>query len=72
MLEATDSEFAPWIIVEATSKWYARKKIFETIIGAMEKRLGPDAPPRSKAPAAADAKDAQLRAAMDSLSKERL
>jgi len=72
MLEATDSEFAPWIIVEATSKWYARKKIFETIIGAMEKRLGPDAPPRSKAPAAADAKDAQLRAAMDSLSEERL
>jgi len=31
MLELTESEFAPWTIVEATSKWYARKKIFETI-----------------------------------------
>ena len=40
MLELTESEFAPWTIVEATSKWYARKKIFETIVSVMEKRLG--------------------------------
>ena len=32
MLELTESEFAPWTIVEATSKWYARRKVFDTII----------------------------------------
>ena len=69
MLELTESEFAPWTIVEATSKWYARKKIFETIVGALEKRLGANAPPRIDAPAAA-AKDAELRAAMESLGAE--
>ena len=45
MLELTESEYAPWTIVEATSKWYARKKVFETIIAAMEKSLGAKAPP---------------------------
>jgi AMP-polyphosphate phosphotransferase len=44
MLELTESEFAPWTIVEATSKWHARRKVFDTIIGAMEKRLGASAP----------------------------
>src|SRR5579872_1795682 len=38
MLEQTDSEFGPWTIIEATSKWHARRKVFETIIAAMEKR----------------------------------
>jgi polyphosphate kinase 2 (PPK2 family) len=71
MLELTESEFAPWTIVEATSKWYARKKIFETIVSVMEKRLGADAPPRVEIPAEV-AKDADLRAAMESLGGERL
>ncbi|MEI9970918.1 MAG: hypothetical protein WDO73_02065 [Ignavibacteriota bacterium] len=66
MLELTDSEYAPWTIVEATSKWYARKKLFDTLIAAMEKRLGANAPPRS-ALAAETAEDADLRAAMESL-----
>jgi len=66
MLELTDSEYAPWTIVEATSKWYARRKLFDTIIAAMEKRLGANAPPRSTS--AADAsKDADLREVMESL-----
>jgi polyphosphate kinase 2 (PPK2 family) len=43
MLELTDSENAPWVIVEATSKSYARRKIFETVIRALEQRLGPAA-----------------------------
>ncbi len=63
MLEQTDSEFAPWIIVEATSRWYARKKIFDSIIAALEKKLGADAPPRVKMPRRS--KDAELRAAME-------
>lgn len=45
MFERTDSEFAPWTIVEATSRWYARRKIFQTTIAALEKRLGTKAPP---------------------------
>jgi polyphosphate kinase 2 (PPK2 family) len=71
MLELTESEFAPWTIVEATSKWYARRKIFETIVNAMERKLGADAPPRVAIPAAV-AKDAELRAAMESLAEERI
>ncbi len=66
-LEATDTEFAPWTIVDATSKWHARKKVFETIIAALEARLGSEAPARVDA--AAVSKDAELRAAMESLGK---
>ena len=69
MLELTDSEFAPWTIVEATSKWYARRKIFETIIGAMEKRLGADAPRKLDGAGLMD-KDAELREAMESMNGE--
>ena len=66
MLALTDTEYGPWTIVEATSKWYARRKLFDTIIAAMEKRLGANAPPRSTS--AADAsKDADLREVMESL-----
>jgi polyphosphate kinase 2 (PPK2 family) len=64
MLEQTETEYAPWTIVEATSKWYARRKIFDTVIAALEKRLGPDAPAVS-APGKADSADADLRAAME-------
>jgi polyphosphate kinase 2 (PPK2 family) len=71
MLELTESEYAPWTIVEATSKWHARKKVFETIITAMEKRLGANAPPRTQA-AAGMPRDADLRAAMESLGKGKL
>ena len=66
MLEQTDTEYAPWTIVEATSKWYTRKKLFDTIIAAMEKRLGANAPPRPPSDTA-KAKDADLREAMESL-----
>lgn len=45
MLEMTESGFAPWTIVEATSKYYARKKVFETTIQALEHALGDKAPP---------------------------
>lgn len=66
MLELTESEYAPWTIVEGTSKWHARRKIFDTIIAVMEKRLGADAP--SLTETSADVlKDADLRAAMESL-----
>ena len=44
MLELTESEYAPWTIVEAKSKWHARRKVFETIIATLEKRLGRQGP----------------------------
>lgn len=69
MLELTESEYAPWTIVEATSKWHARRKVFETIIAALESRLGTNAPPRLRA-AQATARDAELRAVMESLEGE--
>ena len=45
MFERTESEFAPWTIVEATSRWYSRKKIFDTLIHSLEERLGESSPP---------------------------
>jgi len=47
------------------------QEIFETIVSVMEKRLGAAAPPRTEI-AAEVAKDAELRAAMESLGGERL
>ena len=58
--------------MEATSKSYTRKKVFETIISALEKRLGAKAPPRSEVVPTTHRKDAELRAAMESLSGGRL
>jgi polyphosphate kinase 2 (PPK2 family) len=66
MFELTEAEYAPWTIVEATSRWWARKKIFETLIAALEHRLGKDAPPLEISREVVD-HDADLRAAMHSL-----
>ncbi|MCL5274081.1 MAG: hypothetical protein M1434_04950 [Chloroflexi bacterium] len=39
MLARTDAAHAPWIIVEATDRYYTRVKVMETIIRALEMRL---------------------------------
>jgi polyphosphate kinase 2 (PPK2 family) len=44
MLARTESEWGPWTIVESTSRWYSRRKIFETVIRALEAKLGGAAP----------------------------
>ncbi|HEX5622561.1 MAG TPA: UDP-galactose-lipid carrier transferase [Solirubrobacteraceae bacterium] len=36
MFEETDTEFAPWTLVEGNSKRYARVKVIETVIAAAE------------------------------------
>jgi AMP-polyphosphate phosphotransferase len=36
MLERTESEWAPWTIVEATDRYWTRIAVFEAIIGALE------------------------------------
>ena len=71
MLELTESEYAPWTIVEAKSKWHTRRKVFETIIAALEERLGDKAPPAA-ASSVDLSKDAELREAMESLSGDGL
>lgn len=38
--EQTESEWAPWTIVEATDHRYTQAKIYQTIIKTLEKRLG--------------------------------
>lgn len=40
MLARTDSLHAPWSIVEANDRYFARIKVLETIISALESRLG--------------------------------
>jgi polyphosphate kinase 2 (PPK2 family) len=39
MLFRTSTMYAPWTIVEANSKYYARLKALKTVIDAVEKRL---------------------------------
>jgi polyphosphate kinase 2 (PPK2 family) len=39
MLERTEAEWAPWTIVEATNRWWARTKVLNTIIEALTLRL---------------------------------
>ncbi|MCC8151794.1 MAG: phosphate--AMP phosphotransferase [Lachnospiraceae bacterium] len=39
MLVRTSTMAAPWIIVEGNNKYYARIKVLQTVVNAMEKRL---------------------------------
>lgn len=49
MLARTDTPHAPWIIVEATDRYFTRIKVLESIIHALEARLGEAAPPQPPA-----------------------
>lgn len=61
MLARTDAPHAPWAIVPATDRYFTRLTVFETLIRALEVRLGDQAPPapaagqRSRREADADA-----------------
>ena len=39
MLIRTSTEYAPWIVVEGNDKYYARLKVLETVIDALEKEF---------------------------------
>ncbi len=41
MLERTSTAIAPWTVVEADDKLYARVKVLKTVADAVEKALGP-------------------------------
>jgi AMP-polyphosphate phosphotransferase len=66
MLELSESEYAPWTIVESTSRWHARRKVFDTINGRLEAALGAKAPPRHETREDL-VRDKELRAATESL-----
>ena len=42
MLARTEAPHAPWTIVAATDRYFTRLKVMETIVQALEFRLGPD------------------------------
>ena len=39
MLVRTSTTYAPWIIVEGNSKYYARVKVLESVVYALEKKI---------------------------------
>lgn len=39
MLQRTSTPYAPWTIVEATQERFARLRVFETVVGAVEREL---------------------------------
>lgn len=39
MIVRTSTADAPWIVVEGNSKYYARIKVLETVVSALENRL---------------------------------
>ena len=39
MLMRTSTDYAPWVVVEGNSKYYARVKVLQTVVDAIEKRL---------------------------------
>ena len=42
MIMKTSTPKAPWIVVEGNDKYYARIKVLETVIDAIEERLKKD------------------------------
>ncbi len=39
MLERTSTKYAPWIVIEGNSKYYARVKVLETVVNALEQKI---------------------------------
>lgn len=39
MMIRTSTSYAPWIIVEGNDKYFARIKVLETVVDALEKAL---------------------------------
>lgn len=39
MVIRTSTSYAPWIIVEGNDKYYARIKVLESVVNAIERRL---------------------------------
>ena len=53
MVERTDTSYAPWTVVEAEDKRFARVKVLQTVTGRVAKALldnGLDVPPQAIPP----------------------
>jgi polyphosphate:AMP phosphotransferase len=63
MLAESESDFAPWTLVEAHDSRFATLKVFHTVIAALEQRLSPGPRPSRKAarPSVDTALPARLR-----------
>lgn len=46
MLAKTNSRKTPWTVVEAADRHFTRAKVYETVIGSLEKKLGKKTPPK--------------------------
>ncbi len=69
MLERTDTSFAPWTVVEAEDKRFARVKVLQTVTERMAKALldqGLDVPPEAIPPSVAAERSAQESSAQAS------
>lgn len=74
MLAGTDSDFAPWTVIEANNQRFATLKIFNTVINALESGLEsarPQAKPRRKAAAATNLPDALNASVLDKVDLSR-
>jgi polyphosphate kinase 2 (PPK2 family) len=67
LLARTDAPHAPWTILPATSNHYTRIAAFETIMTALEARLGRLAPPRDGPEAAFDYSGPAIRRGLDAM-----
>jgi len=67
MLERTSTPLAPWVMVEATDKYYRRVKVLDELGRAMEAALAPrrQAPSAAVHPPGPGARNAELRAARE-------
>ncbi|HTP50247.1 MAG TPA: hypothetical protein VMK42_06090 [Anaeromyxobacteraceae bacterium] len=65
MLERTNTAQAPWVVVEATDKYYRRLKVLDEVGRAMEAAVSalPPARPATSHPPGPEARKAELRAA---------
>jgi polyphosphate kinase 2 (PPK2 family) len=67
LLARTDAPHAPWTILPATSNHYARIAAFETIMAALEARLGQLAPPGDGHEAAFDDSGPAIRRGLNDM-----
>jgi polyphosphate kinase 2 (PPK2 family) len=61
VLTRTDTPHAPWVVVPANSKHYARITVLESILAALEARLGQSTPPSAPPEELVDAGGTALR-----------
>ncbi len=64
MLAETDSDYAPWVVVEAHNRRFATLKIFSTVVSALERKVK-ELENQKKSPVKKGIKDPQLPVALN-------